>query len=62
MRRVSKAVAVASLFFALTTANIYAMPSRDGSEPSLRSKIVRIVKNVRKIIGLDGGDLSWPKP
>jgi hypothetical protein len=59
MRRVSKAVAVASLLVALTTSNIYALPSRDGSEPSIGSKIVRIV---RHLIGLDAGDLSWPKP
>ncbi len=60
MRRVSKAVAVASLLVALTTSNVYAMPSRDGSEPSLGKKIVRIVRIVRQIIGLD--DLSWPHP
>ena len=60
MRRVSKAVAVASLLVALTTSNVYAMPSRDGSQPSLGSKIVRIIKIVRQIICLD--DLSWPHP
>jgi hypothetical protein len=59
MRRVSKAVAVASLLVALTTSNIYAMPSRDGSEPSLGKKIVRLIKHV---IGLDTGDMSWPHP
>jgi hypothetical protein len=59
MRRVSKAVAVASLLIALTTSNIYAMPSRDGSEPSLGKKIVRLIKHV---IGLDTGDMSWPHP
>ena len=57
MRRVSKAVAVASLLVALTTSNIYAMPSRDGSEPSLGKKIVRLIKHV---VGLD--ELSWPHP
>jgi hypothetical protein len=57
MRRVSKAVAVASLLVALTTSNIHAMPSRDGSEPSLSKKIVRII---RQVVGLD--DLSWPHP
>ncbi|HEX9457616.1 MAG TPA: hypothetical protein VGA84_00650 [Thermoanaerobaculia bacterium] len=60
MRRVSKAVAVASLLVALTTSNIYAIPSRGGSEPSLGSRIVKIVKIVRQIIGLD--ELSWPHP
>jgi hypothetical protein len=59
MRRVSKAVAVASLLVALTTSNIYAMPPRDGSEPSLGKKIVRLIKHV---IGLDTGDMSWPHP
>lgn len=59
MRRVSKAVAVASLLVALTTSNIYAVPSRDGSEPSLGKKIVRLIKHV---IGLDTGDMSWPHP
>ena len=62
MRRVSKAVAVVSLLVALTTSNVYAMPSRDGSESTLRSKIVKIIKSVKGIIGLDAGDLSWPKP
>jgi len=59
MRRVSKAVAVASLLIALTTSNIYALPSKGGSQPTLGSKIVRII---RQVIGLDLGDLSWPKP
>lgn len=60
MRRVSKAVAVASLLVALTTSNIYAMPSRDGSEPSLGKKIVRIVQLIKHVVGLD--ELSWPHP
>jgi hypothetical protein len=59
MRRVSKAVAVTSLLIALTTSNIYAMPSKGGSQPSLGSKIVKII---RQVIGLDLGDLSWPHP
>jgi len=59
MRRVSKAVAVASLLIALTTSNIYALPSKGGSQPTLGSKIVRII---RQVIGLDLGDMSWPKP
>jgi hypothetical protein len=58
MRRVSKAVAVASLLVALTTSNIYALPTK-GSEPTLGSKIVRIIRN---IIGCDAGDMSWPHP
>jgi len=57
MRRVSKAVAVASLLVALTTSNIYAVPSKGGSQPSLGSKIVKII---RQIVGLD--ELSWPHP
>jgi len=60
MRRVSKAVAVASFLVALTSSNLYALPSRDGSGPSLGSKIARIAKIVRQIVGLD--DLSWPHP
>jgi hypothetical protein len=59
MRRVSKAVAVTSLLIALTTSNIYAVPSKGGSQPSLRSKIVKII---RQVIGLDLGDLSLPHP
>jgi hypothetical protein len=59
MRRVSKAVAVASLLIALTTSNIYALPQKGGSQPTLRSKIVRII---RQIIGLDLGDMSVPHP
>jgi hypothetical protein len=59
MRRVSKAVAVASLLIALTTSNLYALPSKSGSQPSLGSRIVRII---RQVIGLDLGDFSWPHP
>jgi hypothetical protein len=59
MRRVSKAVAVASLLIALTTSNIYAIPSKGGSQPTLGSKIARII---RQVIGLDLGDLSLPHP
>jgi hypothetical protein len=59
MRRVSKAVAVASLLIALTTSNVYAIPSKGGSQPTVGSKIVKII---RQIIGLDLGDMSWPKP
>ncbi len=59
MRRVSKAIAVTSLLIALTTSNIYALPSKSGTQPSVVSKIVRIV---RQIIGLDTGDLSVPHP
>ncbi|MEA2345208.1 MAG: hypothetical protein QOF63_3377 [Thermoanaerobaculia bacterium] len=59
MRRVSKAIAVTSLLIALTTSNIYALPSKSGSQPSVVSKIIRIV---RQVIGLDTGDMSWPKP
>jgi hypothetical protein len=57
MRRISKAVATASLLVALTTSNVYAIPSKGGFQPSLGSKIVKII---RHIIGLD--DLSWPHP
>ena len=59
MRRVSKAVAVASLLIALTTSNIYALPSKSGAQPTLGSKIIRII---RQVIGLDLGDFSWPHP
>ena len=59
MRRVSKAVAVTSLLIALTTSNIYALPSKSGSQPTLGSRIVKII---RQVIGLDYGDMSWPKP
>jgi hypothetical protein len=59
MRRVSKAVAVSSLLIALTTSNIYALPSKGGSQPTLGSKIVKII---RQVIGLDLGDMNWPHP
>lgn len=59
MRRVSKAVAVASLLVALTTSNIYAVPSNGGFQPSLGTKIVKFI---RHIIGLDAGDMSLPHP
>jgi hypothetical protein len=59
MRRVSKAVAVASLLVALTTSNVYAVPSKGGSQPSLGSKISKII---RQIIRLDLGDMNWPHP
>lgn len=59
MRRVSKAVAVSSLLIALTTTNIYALPSKGGSQPTLGSKIIRII---RQVIGLDLGDISYPHP
>ena len=59
MRRVSKAVAVTSLLIALTTSNIYALPSKGGTQPTFGSKIVKII---RQIIGLDLGDLSVPHP
>jgi hypothetical protein len=59
MRRVSKAVAVASLLVALTTSNVYAIPSKGGFEPSIGSKIVKII---RHLIGLDTTDVSWPHP
>jgi hypothetical protein len=59
MRRVSKAVAVTSLLIALTTSNIYALPSKGGTQPTLGSKIVKII---RQIICLDVTDLTWPHP
>ena len=59
MRRFSKAVATASLLIALTTSNVYAVPSKGGFEPSIGS---RIVKFIRHIIGLDLGDMSLPHP
>jgi len=59
MRRVSKAVAVSSLLIALTTSNIYALPSKSGAQPTLGSKIIRII---RQVIGLDLGDMNWPHP
>jgi hypothetical protein len=59
MRRVTKAIAVTSLLIALTTSNIYALPSKGGTQPTLGSKIVRII---RQVIGLDTGDISWPHP
>jgi hypothetical protein len=57
MRRVSKGLAAASLIAVLAASNVYAIPSRDGSQPSIGSKIVKIIKHV---IGLD--EWSWPKP
>lgn len=57
MRRVSKGLATASLIAVLAASNIYAVPSKGGSQPSVGSKIVKII---RQIVGLD--DWSWPKP
>jgi hypothetical protein len=59
MRRVSKAIAVTSLLIALTTSNIYALPSKSGAQPSIGSKIIRII---RQVVGLDLGDMSVPHP
>jgi hypothetical protein len=57
MRRVSKGLAAASLIAVLTASNLYALPSKSGSQPSVGSKIVKII---RQIVGLD--EWSWPKP
>jgi hypothetical protein len=57
MRRVSKGLAAASLIAVLTASNVYALPSKGGTQPSVGSKIVKII---RQIVGLD--DWSWPKP
>jgi len=57
MRRVSKGLAAASLIAVLTASNVYAIPSKGGSQPSIGSRIAKIV---RQIVGLD--DWSWPKP
>lgn len=57
MRRVSKGLAAASLIAVLTASNLYALPSKSGSQPSAGSKIVKII---RQIVGLD--EWSWPKP
>ena len=59
MRRVSKALATASLLVALTTSNVYAVPSSGDPGTSLGTKIVRIIRHV---IGLDLGDMSLPHP
>ena len=57
MRRVSKGLAAASLIAVLTASNLYALPSKNGAQPSFGSKIVKII---RQIVGLD--EWSWPKP
>ena len=57
MRRVSKGLAAASLIAVLTASNVYALPSKGGSQPNIGSKIVKII---RQIVGLD--EWSWPKP
>ena len=57
MRRVSKGLAAASLIAVLAASNLYAIPSKGGSQPSIGSKISKII---RQIIGLD--EWSWPKP
>jgi hypothetical protein len=59
MRRVSKALATASLLVALTTSNVYAVPSSGDSQTSVGAKIIRIIRHV---IGLDLGDMSLPHP
>jgi hypothetical protein len=57
MRRVSKGLAAASFIAVLAASNVYAVPSKGGTESSTVSKIVKII---RHIVGL--GDFSWPKP
>jgi len=57
MRRVSRGLAAASLIAVLAASNIYAISSKGGSQPSIGSKISKII---RQIIGLD--EWSWPKP
>jgi hypothetical protein len=57
MRRVSKGVAAASLLAVLAVSNVYALPSKTGTQPSSISKIVKIIRHV---VGLD--QWSWPKP
>jgi hypothetical protein len=57
MHRVSKGLAAASLIAVLAASNLYALPSKGGSQPSTGSKIVKII---RQIVGLDVW--SWPKP
>jgi hypothetical protein len=57
MRRVSKGLAAASFIAVLTASNLYALPSKGGSQTSSASQIVKII---RQIVGL--GDWSWPKP
>jgi len=59
MRRVSKGLAAVSLIAVITASNLYALPSKSGPQPTLGSKIVKII---RQIVGLDLGDWSWPKP
>jgi hypothetical protein len=59
MRRLSKALATASLLVALTTSSVYAVPSSSDAGTSFGSKIIRIIRHV---VGLDLGDLSWPHP
>jgi hypothetical protein len=58
MRRVSKGLATASFILILAASNVQAMPSKDGTEPSVASKIVRLIRHI--IVGLD--EWSWPKP
>lgn len=57
MRRVSRGLAAASFIAVLTVSNLYALPSKSGSQQSIGSKIVRII---RQVVGLDVW--SWPKP
>ena len=57
MRRVSKGLAAASFIAVLTASNLYALPSKGGTQSSTVSKIVKVI---RHIVGLD--DFSWPKP
>jgi hypothetical protein len=57
MRRVSKGLAAASFIAVLTASNLYALPSKGGTESSTVSQIVKVI---RHIVGL--GDFSWPKP
>lgn len=62
MRRLAKAVVVLSLAVSLTTATAYAVPRRDDGDIN-RSPLQKIVQIIKRIVkGLDGGDITWPKP
>ena len=62
MRRLFNGLLALSLVVSLTTSTAYAAPRRDDGNTS-RSPLKRIVQIIKKIVkGLDGGDMSFPKP
>jgi hypothetical protein len=67
MRRFVNGLLVVCLVASLTAPTAYATPRRDDGgglgDTYFRTPIRKIVQVVKRIVkGLDGGDVTWPKP